>query len=110
QYSGFVNYYIHQVNLVRHLLGEPYRVSYADPSGVVLVGHSDSGVACTIEMSPYATTVDWQESALVGFERGYVKLELPAPVASNRPGRVEVLRDPGEAVPVVEGPHLPWID
>jgi len=53
--------------------------------------------------------VDWQESALVAFERGYVKLELPAPLASNRPGRVEVLTDPGGgAVPQVCSPHLPW--
>ncbi len=37
-YITFVNYYIHQVNLMRHLLGEPYRVTYADPSGVLLAG------------------------------------------------------------------------
>ena len=36
--SAFVNYYIHQVNLMRHLLGEPYQVTYADPSGVLLAG------------------------------------------------------------------------
>ena len=24
QYNGFVNYYIHQINLMRYLLGEPY--------------------------------------------------------------------------------------
>ena len=95
-YIGFVNYYIHQVNLMRHLLGESYEVTYADPSGVLLAGASASGVACAIEMTPYRTTVDWQESALVAFEKGYVKLELPAPLASNRPGRVEILRDPGD--------------
>jgi predicted dehydrogenase len=109
-YIGFVNYYIHQVNLMRHLLGEPYRVAYADPSGVLLAGVSASGVACTIEMSPYQTTIDWQESALVAFEKGYVKLELPAPLASNRPGRVEVFRDPGKgATPQTLVPQLPWV-
>ena len=109
-YIGFVNYYIHQVNLMRHLLGEPYRPTYADPSGVVFAAQSDSGVACVIEMSPYCTTVDWQESALVAFEKGYVKLELPAPLASNRPGSVEVLRDPGGGkTPEVVRPHLPWV-
>ena len=109
-YISFVNYYIHQVNLLRYLLGEPYKVSYADPSGVVLVAQSTSGVAGVIEMSPYRTTVDWQESALVAFEKGYVKLELPAPLASNRPGRVEILRDPGDGkTPVVSSPHLPWV-
>ncbi|MEW6752179.1 MAG: Gfo/Idh/MocA family oxidoreductase [Candidatus Latescibacterota bacterium] len=110
RYGGFVNYYIHQVNLMRHLLGEPYRVTYADPSGVLLAGQSEGGVACTIEMSPYRTTIDWQESALVCFERGYVKLELPAPLASNRPGRVEVFLDPGPNTrPQSVVPQLPWV-
>ena len=31
---------------------------------------SDSGVACVLEMTPYSTSVDWQESALVAFEHG----------------------------------------
>ena len=110
QYTAFVNYYIHQVNLMRFLLGESYRVTYADPSGVVFVGQSASGVACTIEMSPYQTSIDWQESALVAFEHGYVKLELPAPLAHNRPGRVEILKDPGKgAVPQLIVPQLPWV-
>jgi predicted dehydrogenase len=109
-YIVFVNYYIHQVNLMRHLLGESWRVTYADPSGVLLAGVSAGGAACTLEMTPYRTTVDWQESALVAFERGYVKLELPAPLAANRPGRVEVFRDPGDgAIPHAIVPHLPWV-
>jgi predicted dehydrogenase len=109
-YVGFVNYYIHQINLMRHLLGESYSVTYADPKGVVLAGKSQSGVPCVLEMSPYRTTVDWQESALVAFERGYVKLDLPAPLATHRPGGVEVLRDPGDGVtPEVVRPQLPWV-
>ena len=109
-YVSFVNYYIHQVNLMRFLLGEPYKVTHADPSGVLLVGMSDSGICCTIEMSPYQTTIDWQESALIAFERGYVKLSLPAPLALNRPGRVEVYKDPGNGVtPTRVEPTLPWV-
>jgi predicted dehydrogenase len=110
RYVAFVNYYIHQVNLLRHLLGEPYAVTYADPSGVLLVGRSESGVPCTIEMAPYRTTVDWQESALVCFEHGYIQLDLPAPLASNRPGRVAFFRDPGGGVtPERIVPQLPWV-
>ncbi|MGC9346573.1 MAG: Gfo/Idh/MocA family protein [Anaerolineae bacterium] len=110
QYTAFVNYYIHQVNLMRHLLGEPYDVTYADPSGVLLATQSKTGIAGTIEMSPYRTTVDWQESALVCFERGYVNLELPAPLAHNRPGRVEFFRDPdSETTPQTVVPQLPWV-
>ena len=108
--NAFVNYYIHQVNLLRHLFAEPYRVSYADPSGVLLVAHSESGVAGVIEMATYQTTIAWEESALVGFEKGYVKLDLPAPLASNRPGSVEVYRDPGGgATPTRTIPTLPWV-
>ncbi len=109
-YVHFVNYYIHQVNLTRYLLGEHYEVTHAAPGGILLVGRSSSGVTCAIEMTPYRTTVDWQESALVCFEKGYVRLDLPAPMALNRPGRVEVLRDPGiGARPETSVPQLPWV-
>jgi predicted dehydrogenase len=109
-YRTFVNLCIHPVNLLRYLLGEPYRVTYAERSGVLLAAESASGVAAAIELAPYRTTVDWSETALVAFERGYVKLELPAPLARNRPGRVELLRDPGGATPEVIVPQLPWLD
>jgi len=101
-FFGFVNYYIHQVNLLRHLLGEPYRVTFADKAGVLLVAESVSGVTGTIELSPYTTKLSWQESALVAFENGYVKLELPAPLACNQPGSVEVYTEKG-----VFRPQLP---
>jgi predicted dehydrogenase len=110
RYTAFVNYYIHQVNLMRYLLGEPYRVTYAEPSGVLFAGQSEGGVACTIEMSPYQTTIDWQESALVCFERSYLRIELPAPLAHNRPGRLELFRDLGnDATPETRIPQLPWV-
>lgn len=110
EYVSFVNYYIHQVNLLRHLLGDSYRVSFADPAGVLLVAESGSGVTGIIEMDPYSTSIGWEESALVCFEHGYVKLELPAPLANNRPGQVELLRDPGgEATPKRTIPALSWV-
>ncbi len=110
QYNAFVNYYIHQVNLARHLLGETWSVKHADKAGALLAGESASGVTCSIEMSPYRTTIDWQESALVCFEKGWLKLELPAPLASNRPGSLTIFRDPGRGVrPVTETPQLPWV-
>lgn len=110
QYMGFVNYYIHQVNLLRYFLGEPYKVSYADPSGILFVAHSESGICGTIEMTPYQTTVDWQEHAFICFEKGWIKVELPAPLAVNRPGRVEIYRDPGNgATPELVVPQLPWV-
>jgi len=108
RYVTLVNYYIHQINLLRYLLGEPYRVAYAAPSGVLLAAESESGVSGVIEMAPYRTTLGWDETALVGFERGYIRLELPAPLASGRAGTVTVYRDPGEgATPEATTPTLP---
>ena len=37
-------------------------------------------------------------------------MDLPAPLASNRPGRVEFFRDPGNgAAPQTLSPSLPWV-
>jgi hypothetical protein len=61
-------------------------------------------------MAAYSTTLDWQETALVAFERGYVKLRLPAPLARNRAGEVEIFKDPGQgAVPTTTIPQFPWV-
>lgn len=110
RYFGFVNYYIHQVNLMRHLLREDYKVTYAEKSGVLLAVQSSSGIPGIIEMSPYCTTIEWEESALVAFEKGYIKLRLPAPLAINRCGTVEIYEDPGKGkVPVRTIPTLPWV-
>jgi predicted dehydrogenase len=106
-YVSFVNYYIHQVNAMHFLLGEPYKVTFADRSGVLLVAESESGVCGTIEMAPYQTSRDWEESFFVGFEKGYVKVDLPAPLASQQAGRVLVMRDNGKSVPTLTEPSLP---
>lgn len=107
-YVSFVNYYIHQVNLLRHLLGESYRVTHADPSGVLLVAQSQSGVCGTIEMAPYQSTLEWHETILVSFERGFIQLKLPAPLTHNRPGRVEAFYGGQGARTIV--PALPPLD
>ncbi len=110
RYRSFVNYHIHQINLMRHLLGEPYRVAYAEKSGVLMAVESESGVPGVIEMKPYRTSVAWEESALVAFEKGYVALSLPAPLAVNRAGTVEIFRDPSEgATPERTIPTMPWV-
>lgn len=109
EYDVFVNYYIHQVNALRFLLGEDYSVKYADPAGVTLTAQSVSGVPAVIEMSPYQTTIDWQEEYLVAFGRGWVKIELPAPLTSNRAGKVTVYEDSGKKPPITWSPTLPHV-
>lgn len=110
KHEWFVNYYIHQVNLMRHLLGENYQAKFVDPTGVLMVAQSDSGVAATLEMAPYHTTRDWQEIAFICFEKGWIKLELPAPLVIDQPGRVTIFEDPGNgATPKTASPTLPPI-
>lgn len=105
-YDAFVNYYIHQVNAIRFLLGEDYSVTYAEKTGVLMAGESESGVCATLEMTAYATRHVWQESYLVGFEKGCVRIELPGPLA-HYPGRVTILRDAAGEVGEETCPLLP---
>ena len=111
-YQNFllVNFYIHQINLLRYLLGEDYALTAADANGQYLGVRSTSGVSGILEMAPYHTTLDWQESALVGFDKGYLKLDLPAPMVLDRPGQLTVFEDlGGTETPKAITPVLaPW--
>ena len=110
EYVKMVNFYIHQFNFMRYMLGESYKLVFTDKTGVLLALESESGVTGTIEMAPYRTTIEWEESVLVCFEKGYLKIELPAPTSINRPGKVEVFADPGgDVVPLRYSPSLPWV-
>lgn len=108
-YDAFVNYYVHQVNAIRFLLGEDYQVTYADPSGRLLVGQSDSGVPVVLEMALWQNTVDWKEQCLVCFEKATARIDLPAPLASQQAGQVELMLDCGQGQPRIERPMLPHI-
>jgi len=108
-YVAFVNYYIHQINAMRFLLGEDYKLTFADKSGVMLATESDSGVCGVIEMSPYHNTTDWQETLLVCFDYAYIKVELPPPLAMQRAGVVTVMRDNKKEQAYITQPILPNI-
>lgn len=107
QLDIFVNYYIHQVNAIRYLLKASYRVTYADRRGILLTGESDSGVTIALEMAPYQTSVEWHESLLVCFERGFVRVDLPSPLARQQAGKVTIMKDNGKDVPSYEQPVMP---
>ncbi|MEZ5278044.1 MAG: Gfo/Idh/MocA family oxidoreductase [Opitutaceae bacterium] len=97
--DAFVNYYIHQVNLMRHLMGEDYSVSYADPAGVVLGVNSVSGVSGTLEMAPYQSASEWQEQAFIAFEKANIRVDIPGPLTADAAGRVTVFRDRFDGTP-----------
>lgn len=110
RHDAFVNYYIHQLNLLRYFLGEGYDVVHADRAGRLLVVESASGVPAVIEMAPWETSVDWQESALLAYDRGWMRVDLPPPLAVNRAGRLTVYEDPADGTPPREiRPTLPSV-
>lgn len=107
QLDNFVNYYIHQVNAIRFLLQESYRVTYADRRGILLTGESDSGVTVALEMAAYQTSVEWHESLFVCFEKGFIRVELPSPLARQQAGKVTIMKDNGKDAPSYEIPVMP---
>jgi len=109
--STGVDELVHPLNLLRHFVGEGYRLVFVHVSGRLCAFESESGVPMTIEVSPYRVSVGFDEELLVAFEHGYVRL-CPAPsLAVNRAGRVEIYTDAGSgAIPERVAPELPWID
>jgi predicted dehydrogenase len=108
--STGVDELVHPLNLLRHFVGERYRLVFVHVSGRLCAFESESGIPMTIEVSPYRVSIGFDEELLVGFERGYVRL-WPAPsLAVNRAGRVEICTDAVGALPQRIVPELPWID
>jgi predicted dehydrogenase len=108
--STGVDELVHPLNLLRHFVGEPYRLVFAHVTGRLYAFESDSGVPMTIEVSPYRLSVGYDEELLVAFEHGYVRL-CPAPsLAVNRAGQVEIYTDASGALPQRVTPELPWTD
>ena len=108
--STGVDQLVHPLNLLRHFVGEPYRLVFAHVTGRLYGFESESGVPMTIEVSPYRLSVGYDEELLVAFEHGYVRL-WPAPsLAVNRAGRVDIYSDAGGALPQRAAPELTWID
>lgn len=95
QYVSFINFYIHQLNLLRYLIGEDYKVDYVEPRSRILVAISDSGVPCTLEMAPCGHKNRWEESYRLCFEGGMINLQLPAPMARQRAGDVVIYKNSG---------------
>jgi len=108
--STGVDELVHPLNLLRHFLGERYRLVFVHASGRLYAFESESGVPMTIEVSPYRVTVGFDEELLVAFEHGYVRLGPAPSLAINRAGRLEIYSDAGGAIPERVVPELPWID
>jgi predicted dehydrogenase len=103
-YVSFINYYVHQTNLLRHLAGA-FEVEHADAAGRLIVGSTLGGASVVLEMAPWGEP-GWDESIVLGFDGGWVRVTLPAPLAARRPGVLEVRGDLGGGV-ATNTPYLP---
>jgi predicted dehydrogenase len=100
---------VHPLNLLRHFIGERYRLVFTHVSGRLLAFESESRIPLTIEVTPYRLSVGFDEELLVAFEHGYVRLRPAPSLAVNRAGTLEVCRDRG-GDQERWSPELPWID
>jgi predicted dehydrogenase len=105
-YFQFINFYVHQTNLLRHLAGA-YTVDYADPAGRLLVGSTPAGASIVLEMAPWDTP-EWQESIVIGFDAGWIRVTLPAPLAARRAATLEVHGDLGDGI-ATHTPYFPAV-
>ena len=95
-YMILISYYGHQVNLICYLLDEDYAVEYVDPTGKILVARSKSGIPIVLEMATYEVVNEWHEFYEVFFDKGKIKLSLPAPLARQHAGEVEIYKNKGK--------------
>ncbi|MCC5876485.1 MAG: hypothetical protein JJU11_09740, partial [Candidatus Sumerlaeia bacterium] len=105
KYIAFINFYIHQVNLIRFLLEEDFELEHVDGGEMVLVARSSSGVTVVLEMNTHALQGDWLEEYVAHFDRGLITMSLPAPMARQDTGKVSVYRHREEGA-IVEQPQI----
>jgi len=106
-YNHYIGFLCHQFSAVRYLLGENYRVVYADNRETVIIGKSESGIPCSIERNTFTNTTAWMEELFVGFDKAFIKLEMPPPFSLNKAGVVTVMRDNGKEPPTLTTPIMP---
>ncbi len=91
KYVTMVNFYIHQINLIRLLVSNNYKVTFGDKTGRLMVGHTPDDALVTLEMN-YFSPDAWSESFLVTFDKAWLRLDFPAPLTVNQSAQLTVYR------------------
>jgi predicted dehydrogenase len=97
--EGWLNYYSHQTNLLRYVMGEDYALEHyhtGEGRDLILV-QSESGVPAYLEF-PHYQVPKWDEGFRVQFRQGAVEAALPAPLARQSAAKVTVSRMDGETL------------
>ena len=105
QYVGFINFWIHQVNLLRHLAGEDYKLTHVSENGLLLIGETESGASINLEMNTRTIKSSWEEEFSVYFPKAEASLSLAAPLHKQMEGKVRIVTE-GETGPVSSEPFV----
>jgi len=97
-FAADLAYMCHSVNLIRHLIGDPVGVRFAalkdkrpcTPRRVVLLDYGEFD--CLWETGHTATPF-FDEGGIVRFDKGWIRLDVHAPLRMGAPADVEVFRD-----------------
>lgn len=106
-YASFLNVFIHDINILRFLIGSEPEVTAVDfrRRNGRLVMMNFGAFPAILEMAEIASH-DWQEGVEVLFERGRLILQFASPMLRNVPARVQLTRAGDSPETVV--PQLPW--
>lgn len=92
-YAWFLNVYVHNINLLRYLIGRTPEVKYArlgDQEGQVTV--LEFGEFPAVLESGQFDYRGWDEVTEIYFERGRLRIETPPALLRNVPARIELYK------------------
>ncbi len=104
---------IHDVNLLRGLLGEPETVSFADFWNEGLAGRVIFSYSATLTASltfAYVETAGYEERVRLVGNRGRWSLDLPSPYLPHAPAVIESVRGSSNGLPVVSSEPVSLVD
>lgn len=108
-YVSFINFYIHQVNLIRFLAAEEYHLTHVSRSGRFIVGETETGTDIVLEAGAYRQRHEWIETYTAFFEKGYVSMVMPAPMARQQSGKISLYKNTDSQC-IYEQPVMPPAD
>ena len=93
EYHQYLNYYCHDINLLRYLFGKTPAVSDVQFNnlGYKLATFNFGGFSVLLETSSFPGRA-WDESVEIYFANGRLRIELPVALVGNVPAKVALYR------------------
>jgi predicted dehydrogenase len=86
------NVYCHNVNLIRHLIGDVVDIKYADLSGPTkLMVFEMGGFDVTLDVGHISSNF-WDEEFKIYFQDGWIEIHTPPPLLKNTPAQISVYK------------------